>query len=201
MGTLLGGDGRVFPTRFAFMACMQVVQSRYVLDGRLITRVCPPKHCERLFELTYALRPRTVHSREQVPRPRDRNRLGQGSAASPRLPQSNGLREACDRPGIYRTRQPEAEQIIRAGGSFPRLTAASTALLPCVRKASRVSSATTPFSSCPIAARDTSTLVQTSRCPSRDVDLTDQEAPMLVERWREPRRFSNPHLGSATSSR
>jgi len=83
-------------------------------------------------------------------------------------------------PQSYRALQPDGEQTIRAGGSSPRLTAASTGLRPCVLKASRVSAATEPFSSWLIAARETSTLVQTSR-PSEAVDLTDQEAPMLFE--------------------
>jgi hypothetical protein len=75
--------------------------------------------------------------------------------------------------------QPAAVQTMRAGGSLPRLTAASTGLRPCVLKASRVSSATGPFSSLSMAARETSTRVQTSR-PSEAVDLIDQEAPKLL---------------------
>ena len=83
-------------------------------------------------------------------------------------------------PPSYRALQPDGEQTIRAGGSSPRLTAASTGLRPCVLKASRVSGATEPVSSWPITAKETSTVVQTSR-PSEAVDLIDQEAPMLSE--------------------
>jgi hypothetical protein len=43
-GTLLCDDGGVVPARFAFMACVQLVQSRNVFDGRLIARVCLSEH-------------------------------------------------------------------------------------------------------------------------------------------------------------
>jgi hypothetical protein len=80
----------------------------------------------------------------------------------------------------YRAWQPDAEQTIRAGGSSPRLTTVSTGLRPWVLSASRVSCATSPFASWFIAARKTSTTVVVSR-PSRVLDLTDQDAPMLCE--------------------
>jgi len=75
---------------------------------------------------------------------------------------------------------PVGVHTMRAGGSSPRLTAASTGLRPWVLKASLVSSATTPFSSFAIASRETSRRVRTSR-PSREVDRIDQEAPMFFE--------------------
>src|SRR6266508_733168 len=53
----------------------------------------------------------------------------------------------------YRAVQPDAEQTMRAGGSPPRLTIASTGPRPCVLKADRVSLATEPFASWFIAAR------------------------------------------------
>jgi hypothetical protein len=56
-------------------------------------------------------------------------------------------------PQPYRAVQPDAEQTIRAGGSPPRLTIASTGPRPCVLKADRVSLATEPFASWFIAAR------------------------------------------------
>ena len=43
-GTLLSRDGVAFPTVFAFVACVELVQSHYVLDGRMVSRVCPSKH-------------------------------------------------------------------------------------------------------------------------------------------------------------
>jgi hypothetical protein len=76
------------------------------------------------------------------------------------------------------SRHPDAEQMILAGGSSPRLTIASTGLRPCVRRASLVSSATEPLWSWFIAARETSTIVRSSRPPG-PVTRTDQEAPML----------------------
>ena len=82
-------------------------------------------------------------------------------------------------PSSHPAVQPDAVQKMRPGGSSPRLTAASTGLRPCVLKASRVSSATGPLSSLSMAARETSTRVQTSR-PSEAVDLIDQEAPTLL---------------------
>lgn len=42
--TLFCGNGGVFPTVFAFVACMEFVQSSNVLGARLILRVCTPKH-------------------------------------------------------------------------------------------------------------------------------------------------------------
>ena len=78
-----------------------------------------------------------------------------------------------------RARQPVGVQTMRAGGSSPRLTAVSTGLRPCVRRACRVSSATEPCSSRSIASRETSTRVLTSR-PSDPVDRTDQEAQTLL---------------------
>jgi hypothetical protein len=74
--------------------------------------------------------------------------------------------------------QPVGVQTMRAGGSSPRLTAASTGPRPCVRRACRVSSATEPRSSRFIASRETSTHVHASR-PSAAVDRTDHEAQML----------------------
>jgi hypothetical protein len=56
-------------------------------------------------------------------------------------------------PRPYRAVQPDAEQTIRAGGSPPRLTIASTGPRPCVLKADRVSLATEPFASWFMAAR------------------------------------------------
>jgi hypothetical protein len=79
-----------------------------------------------------------------------------------------------------RALQPVGVQTMRAGGSSPRLRAASTGLRPCVLRASRVSSETEPRSSWSIDARETSTVVETSR-PSRFVDLIDQDALMLFE--------------------
>jgi hypothetical protein len=76
---------------------------------------------------------------------------------------------------VVRALHPVGVQTMRAGGSSPRLTAASTGLRPCVLSACRVTSATSPLSSRFIASRVTSTRVQTSR-PSVVVDLTDHEA-------------------------
>jgi hypothetical protein len=74
-----------------------------------------------------------------------------------------------------RALHPVGVQTMRAGGSSPCLTAASTGLRPCVRSACRVASATSPRSSRFMASRETSTRVHTSR-PSDAVDLTDHEA-------------------------
>ena len=49
-----------------------------------------------------------------------------------------------------RARQPVGVQTMRAGGSSPRLTAVSTGLRPCVRRACRVSSATEPVRAVPL---------------------------------------------------
>src|SRR5215211_6044403 len=75
---------------------------------------------------------------------------------------------------VARALHPVGVQTMRAGGSSPRLTAASTGLRPCVRSAWRVASATTPPSRRFRASRVTSTRVHTSR-PS-EVDLTDHDA-------------------------
>jgi hypothetical protein len=64
---------------------------------------------------------------------------------------SQGFRSLASQP--HRAVQPDAEQTIRAGGSPPRLTIASTGPRPCVLKADRVSLATEPFASWFIAAR------------------------------------------------
>ena len=98
-----------------------------------------------------------------------------------------------------RALQPLGAHRIRVGGSSPRLTAVSTGLRPCVLRASRVSSATTPFSSRSIATRDTSTVVRTSR-PSCAVDLIDQEAPIFFERGVSRVDSRTLHRGSATCS-
>jgi hypothetical protein len=80
----------------------------------------------------------------------------------------------------FSARQPSFEQTIRAEGSWPARTRASTALRPCVLKAIRVSFATVPRSRLAIAVRDTSTTVEACR-PSSASSRTTQEAPTSFE--------------------
>src|SRR5262245_65626476 len=75
-GTLLCGEGAVLATLFAFVACVNLMQSDDVRGSRLIPRVCPSEHCERFFDLAHAFRPMTVHLRSIPDSANARNRHG-----------------------------------------------------------------------------------------------------------------------------